>query len=179
MACMDNSISQPSLEISPSGFLWSNRKSIPYREAFTSSPFPLFVYLPLLPSHTFPVMVYILSPISSVSWFLFPPCCWLDSFRLHFVLNNPFLSFFFVTFCFGFLSIFIAIFSYISRCPKPILDTYNGVSPPFMFSHEDGNRTCFREVVSFYFPAYSKFVFTCLFLQLCSFVLEFWSYLRL
>jgi hypothetical protein len=39
MACMENPISQPSLEFPPpSGSLWSKRRSIPYREGTTSSP---------------------------------------------------------------------------------------------------------------------------------------------
>jgi hypothetical protein len=38
MACMEIPISQPSLEFPPSGFLWSKRRSITYREGATSSP---------------------------------------------------------------------------------------------------------------------------------------------
>jgi predicted GIY-YIG superfamily endonuclease len=38
MACMENPISQPSLEFPPSGSLWSKRRSVPYRERATSSP---------------------------------------------------------------------------------------------------------------------------------------------
>jgi predicted GIY-YIG superfamily endonuclease len=38
MACMENPISQHSLEFSPSGSLWSKRRSIPYTEGATSSP---------------------------------------------------------------------------------------------------------------------------------------------
>jgi hypothetical protein len=75
-----------------------------------------------------------LSLISSFSWFLFLPCCWLVSFWLHLVLNISSYLCFWVVCCFGFLSFVIAVFFNISRCPNTILGTYNWVSSPYVFT---------------------------------------------
>jgi hypothetical protein len=53
MACMENPISQPSLEFPPAGSLWSKRRSITYREGAISSPsllvrFFLFLFVSMI-----------------------------------------------------------------------------------------------------------------------------------
>jgi hypothetical protein len=110
MAFMNNPISQPSFEISPSFSLWSRKKSVPYREVVTSSPHNPALYSST--NHLSTTDLYYLMFLPTLrsrvsSWFLLLPRCCLVSFPLNLMPNIFFVPLLLNLVSFGFFQLLL------------------------------------------------------------------------